>query len=521
MDQNLIQFQGISPRFDPDVKVEKGLAYARTAQNVDLTSGKIKAVLDKLLIESDSNHYNSLAYHNSAWEKGNDRYFCPWKVDTLELLFYLDAGVLYKKVGASTAKVGQTRPEAPITATQGAGDLSGEYIYVITTTRNVGGDIDESGPSPLSTPLTVATNSILVTRPTITDPDVTTWTIYRLSQAGGEYLLVAEVAIAETTYLDNVVEADLGMAIPTWYTSDQGNDILFDIPPTGIDGLAPEPLSGMLFFWIGPTLYWTEPGYHDAAPAFYSLNFPANIKYAIPYFSVLSVLTDIGPFRVEGTHPELLQQSTLLGNHPCISPTACKTQAGLMYLADAGIARFSLIDTTIITEQFFTEKWFRDNISPTGAIMIESDNVLYLFHSAGALVVDLRSKDPIFTTLSIVAYAAYRKDDEGSIYVIDANGIQKLEGATSYLTWTWRSGNILMASLLRKEFTGVEFIGEGLDIVATLYVDDVRKATKTIDFNMERDRCLGIPESDRGRALQISLSGSGSITEIIPRRLNE
>ena len=619
----LSQFQGISPRFDPDLKVEKGLAFARIAQNIDLSSGKIKPLLDNQLQEANTNSYNSLIRYNNAWEKGNNRYFCEWKIGALDLLFYLDSGVLKKKVGSSVADLGQIRlglstlldlnivkdltdgvtyrwiisaavgavteyyceliaggnpnlinPDElqisstaaprgvigsllagefaygnndtlgfntiyvrladgtdPDTKTPGyvkhidkIGVLTGTYQYIITTTRSVGGHIDESGPSTPSAELTVELAQIRITRPTITDTDVTHWNIYRVRTDidAGEYQFVAQVAAGTATYDDNIPDANLDTSPTTWYTSDQGNEIIFDKPLAGMEGLITlEPYSSMLFFWKHSTLYWTEPGYPDAAPSFYNMNFPANIKRVISFAGTLAVLTKIGPFRVDGTHPELLQQSQVLGKEPCVGLAACKTRLGIAYLCDSGIAMFNLVDTNVISDFGFTEKWFNDNVSASGAVMAENDNVLYLFHSRGTLVVDGRTKDLIWTTLSLVAYAAYKNEVDGYLYVIDSAGVKKIQGASNYLTWIWQSGNILMGIPIEKEFPGVEVMGSGTNVILTLYLDGVQKATKTLNFINERDRRLGIPEGSRGRALQISLSGTGEAWEVITGRSDE
>ncbi len=711
----LSQFQGISPRFDPDLKAEKGLAFARIAQNIDLSSGKIKSLLDNLLQETDTNLYNSLIRYNNVWEKGNDRYYCTWKIGTLDLLFYLDGGILKKKVGSSVADLGQIRlglstlaglnivkdltdgttyrwiaslngtneyyceligggnpslidpdelqinsiavsretigtlasgtfaygdnedvtidlvdavptyrwilstavgavneyycelfgggnpglvdpdevhlngiiategtlgslvagtwdygnndtlgfntvyvrlsdgtdPDTkapgyvehvmtlgfstvyvrladgtdPDTKTPGyvkhidqTGVLSGTYQYIITTTRSVGGHIDESGPSTPSAEITVDLAQIRITRPTITDTDVTHWNIYRVRTDidAGEYQFVAQVAAATATYDDNIPDANLDTSPTTWYTSDQGNEIIFDKPLTGMDGLITlEPYSSMLFFWKDSTLYWTEPGYPDAAPSFYNMNFPSDIKRSISFAGTLAVLTAIGPFRVDGTHPELLQQSQVLGKEPCIGLAACKTRLGVAYLCDSGIALFNLVDTSVISDTGFTEKWFNNNVSSSGAVMAENDNVLYLFHSGGTLVVDGRSKELIWTTLPLIAYAAYKDEIDGYLYVIDSSGVKKIQGDITYLTWLWRSGNLLLGTPEEKEFPVVEVLGSGTDIVLNLYLDGILKATKTLDFTNERGRRLGMPEGERGRALQVSMTGTGEAWEII------
>jgi len=503
------RFQGIAPRFDPHLKP----GFARTAQNCDLSDGKIQALKQSSLQEADTNKYNSLFYFNSAWEKGNDKYFLEWKIGDYDLLIYLTNGVPKKKIGTSEANLGQTRLGAPTVATNGAGNVNDTVRYMITTTRSVGGHEDESGPSTQSDDIVASNKKVTVTRPDISDTDVTYWNIYRNGDKTGVYQLVAQVAAATAAYDDNVDEDDLGASPTTWYTSDQGNSIIFDTPQVTFDGLITEPFTGMLFAWKGPTLYWPEPGYPDAWPDFYNMNFPSDIKRVIPFAGTLAVLTEKGPHRVDGTHPELLQPSKVLGEEPCTGLAACPTPRGVAYLSDSGVVLFNLIDTSVLSDSNFTEEWFNNNVSATGAHLAENDNKLFLFHSGGVLVLDARVKPWIWHTLNIIAYASFKNKSDGYVYYMDDSGIQKLHGADSPLTWTWMSGDIIGKHAHDKPFNEVEVMGSGA-VTLSLIVDDQSKASKTLGFDMYRNRVLKLPEHTLGRALQFELSGTGTITEV-------
>lgn len=504
-------FRGIAPRFDPGLKP----GYARTAENCDLSSGKITPLLDAALQAADTNGYNSLFYFNGAWERQNNRYFVQWNILDYEILIYLKSGVPYKKVGSTEALLGQTRLSAPTSALNGAGVLTGEFYYIITTTRSIGGYTDESGPSSISAVVTASGNKILVTCPTISDSDVTYWNLYRLSNATGEYQRVARIAAATTTYDDNVSEADLGNAITTWYTSDQGNEIIWDKALVTFDGLIDEPHSGMLFAWKGPTLYWCEPGYMDAWPGFYNMNFPYDIKRVFAFAGVVVVLTEKGPHIVDGSHPEQLTPSKLLGKEPCIGLAACQTSRGVAYLSDSGIVVFNLTGANVITDGAFTEEWFKTHVISTGASMAENDNQLFLFHAGGVLKADLRTRPVDWTTLDIIATAVHA-DGNGNLYYIDSAGVQKLAGGSGSLAWTWRSGDITGKHPNDKPFNEAEVIGSGT-ITATLYVDGTQEATKALSFAMIRQRTLKLPSETMGRALQVELTGTGEVTEMIIR----
>lgn len=498
----------MAPRYGLNLKP----GYGVTAENCDLADGSIKPMADSLLIQSDTNKYNSLYFHDSAFVFGNNKHYLSWKIGDNNLMIHLVSGVPYK----GGELLGQAQLGAPTVAVNGTGSLTGKFTYFITTTRNIMGMTDESGPSTISSEITVSENIIRITRPTISDTKVTLWTVYRISQDSGEWQFVAEVNADETTYDDNNLDSSLSGTPTTYYTSDQGNEIIHDIPQTTFDGLSTKPQAGLIFAWNGSTLYWNEPGLPDAWPSFYTMNFPADIKRVIPVGGAWAVLTAIGPFRLDGTHPELLQQSLLLGEEPCIGTAACEMPGGVAYLSDSGIVLFDLTQTQVLTDGGFTEKWFKDNVTASTAFMVENDNKVYLFHSNGVLIGDLRVSPYIWSTLDIIAYAAHNRKDNGELYYIDDNGVQQLEGGAGYLTWTWQSGDLIGKTPEEKIFDAVEVIGS-VTITATLYVEEVQKAAKALSFDMIRNRTLGFPEESIGRAMQIKLAGTGTVTEIIWR----
>ena len=505
------KIQGLAPRFDPNLYA----GYARIAENIDLSSEKIAPLAGPALITADTTGANTLFYHAGTWYTGNDKDYLSWSIGDLDLLIYLTDGVPYKTVSGVSAPLGQTRRAAPTVAENGAGDLDDTYYYFITTTRSVGGHTDESGPSAVSAEITVASKIIRVTAPAITDDNVTHWNIYRVSNSSGDYQFVAQVAAATTTYDDNTIDADLDTAPTTWYTSDQGNQILFDAPQVTFDGMMTEPHGGMLFAWKGNTLYWTEPGYPDAWVGFYNMNFPSDIQACFPFAGALAVITARAPHRVDGTHPELLQPSKTLGNEPCLSTGACLTSLGVVYYSDSGPVLFNLIQTTVLSDERFTEAWFNAHVEAATVFFAVCDNVLYLFHSTGILVLDKSSGKPVWTTRTAVATAAHMRPDTGDLYYLDAVGVQQMGAGAEVLTWTWRSGDITRKTPADKLFFRVRMTGSGA-VTGTVYVDDVQVAEKALSFTgLDRDQTIPLPTETKGRALQISLTGTGSVNEII------
>ena len=399
---------------------------------------------------------------------------------------------------------------------QGEGVLTGNYRYLVTFTREVAGYQDESGPSAPTYEAVLYKSQLQINRPVVNDPYAAYWNLYRLSTATGTYLLVAQIPIATTYYVDNIADADLGIAVPTWYTSSLGNEIIFAKPPFGIEGIATDIHAGMIFAWGGSDLYFSEPGIPDAWPTIYYINFPSKIKQVVPFAGSVAVLCETGPFRIDGTQPEQLQQSKPLGREPCLSDSACASNRGVLYLSDTGVVLFNLVDTQVISSPAFTEDWFEEHVAGSQVRICVSHDTVYLFAGQGCLLYNTTRKD--WLTLSQTAQAVYVNPDDGDVYCLtDGIGIERLFDGDSLVLFTWDSGQLKGKDpeadkrwqLIRPKGTG--------DITVAASVDGVLVATKSMDLLsvLERDRHMSFPVTAYGKSLKLAISGMGSVEEMI------
>lgn len=506
----LNSFGGIAPRFGAEVK--PGLA--ETALDVDLSSKALAPRKSDSAVTTLSGNYDSIIKWGGDWIGGNGACFLPWTIDGTDILIYLDNGTLKRKIGSTIVDLGQDVPEAPTAAyISGSGSLIGSFYYIYTFVRVVNSYQDESGPSSPSSVVVANSNNILVTRGATSDPDVKYWNLYRMSSSTTEYEFVVKISISETTYTDFTEDADLGIACPTWYTSSQGNEILMRKPPTDLAGIAPDLLAGMILVWKDSTLYFNEPGTPDFWPSIYSINFRTDIVQVVPLAGSIAVLCEDGPYRVDGTHPELFQQSKPLGREPCRAATSCQTNSGIHYLSDSGIVLFNLVNTTVISIDAFSEDWFSENIDYDTAVLAYCDDKLFLFHSAGALCFDSTIKQ--WFTLSTVVEAVWVSPETEYLYYLKSGVIFRMfTGAASSMTW--KSGNLYGRSQKNiNSWLKLFPVGSG-DLTMTAFVDGVEVMSELadLDTDLERDQVFPLPEYSEGRAIQLQFQGTGTLKSV-------
>ena len=394
------------------------------------------------------------------------------------------------------------------------GSIVDTVRYAITTVRSVGGHEDESGLGAVSEDIECDHIQTLVTRPEITDTDVTHWKLWRIGDSTGEYQLVATLDADTETYEDALDASEVGESPTTFYTSDQGNEILFSKPAVVFDGLAGVG-NGMVFGWAGHILYWCEPGKPDAWPSYYTMNFPADIRDVIPMGGVIGVMTEIGAFRVDGTHPELLQPSDPIGLEPVRGLHSAKTSRGIAYLSDSGVGLFNLYETSIVSDTAFTESWFAE-IDSESSVLIQSDNMLYLFHSDGVLKLDPTSGTASWSTLSLSGVtAAFIRPDTGGLFVLASGSVYEVSGGDGDLSWEWLSGDIYGDSD-DQEFRSVSVVGSG-SVTLAVYIDGDLIRSRGLDFTLDRGRTIQLRQEEAGRALWFKLTGTGIVTEVVVR----
>ena len=384
------------------------------------------------------------------------------------------------------------------------------FEYVLSWKRVTGGRTEESGPS-VPVGIEVNTLGVKVTRPLSTPAGVTHWNIYRIStlfDATTAFQLLAEVAIATSTYEDFTSNAALGAVLPSRYTAYDGTITVLEAPEVVFTGMA-GPFSGYFVGWKDNALYLSEPGYVHLWSSVYSFYCNAPIVGVTQNGSDLNIMTTKGVQRAYGTSPITTALTPGVNGGGAVSRRTCiATDYGTIYLTKNGLSLVSGSQITDISKSI-GEAYFK-TLTP---VQLEyQDQTLYYFHTTGVLVYDL--DDQKFTTLTGVYSAAYASDDDGEIYVLQSTSIKQLFGSATALTQTYRTGEWVLSQPQHKKFRSLWFSGTGT-LTVSVYKDGDLSVTQAIDMDGVRaDRLVNIQHGITARALSIKVSGTGELKEI-------
>jgi hypothetical protein len=235
--------------------------------------------------------------------------------------------------------------------------------------------------------------------------------IYRTVGTGGDFLFVAEVSVATTTYTDAVAPDDLGEILPT-------ADSL--VPPKNLISLTSLP-NGCLVGISGNEICFSDP--------YLPYSWPLRNRYTISGIGVdlvaagnsVVVLTDTFPILFTGSDPEAMSPAVMQTYAPCATKRGVvDVGGGAMYPSYDGLWLATPGRVEKLTQRLFREEEWRQ-LNPQSFVA---------GFSAGKY------------------YAKYAFSDTPYIWVFDtaeATGVVRVEQNASYLLRSDTDGELYIA----------------------------------------------------------------------------
>ncbi len=167
--------------------------------------------------------------------------------------------------------------------------------------------------------------------------NITARRLYRIGDVT-EFLLVAEVAIEEPSYIDTVETVNLGNG-PTSYYVENGIQVIFAPPPANLEKIVMH--NGGLVGISGNQVRWTPINAPDAWPEIFTMSpgsQPMNLK-SVGGSVIVFCLDHIGRLEM-GSPTQVLYQKSL-AEQGCIAPySVAQTMRGIVYLSAEGLMMF-------------------------------------------------------------------------------------------------------------------------------------------------------------------------------------
>lgn len=490
-------FSGIRPLIDP-LLLE--LPEATVAQNVQLVSGTLAPLLGTTTLKelTKTSPQTIWRYGNSNVETEHwlefltetDVIASPLPTDVWGRAYWTD-GVKPKYGTASTILSGSSYPgvsyDLGIPAPSIVPDVYGVAPTVASTTESrtvvvtyvseYGEEGPPSAPSivrPLD-PAQAATYENLGTAPSGAY-NITTKRIYRSSTVGSaaQFQFVAEIPVAQATYVDTVNQADLGEILPSE---------LWVAPPAELKGLR-MMASGAAIGFVGNTAYLSEPNLPHAWPHKYPIDF--QIVGVGVFRQTAALLTNGFPFVLNGTDPSAMSPEKLELRQACVSKTSIvETGDGVVYASPDGLVSIGSSGMAMLSDKHFTRKqWQALNPSSIKAFQHDGRYIgLYTKTDGtrGILVFDPTGQSPFLTTSDLNSTtpitSAYTDARTDTLYLAQGGNIVRYNTGSA-LTYTWKSKPFRMSAPVNMGAAAIE--AGAFPVTLKIYADGVLKQTKTV-----------------------------------------
>lgn len=522
MIMDLQDFRGEMPKISPALLPQTA---ATQAVNCKTDRRSLRAIKAPLLSTTVPNTARSIYYYkpSAMWlywpAEGVNAARSPIARDAYDRLYYTgDNYPKYTYQGRPSAgvangfRLGIPAPTiAPSVGKTGSasGDSFNRY-YVFTYVSPLG---EEGPPSPVSSVLSITTTesgTLSFTADSLTDYNLGSGSkrrIYRTAQgtSSTEFLYVADVAIETTSFIDNLLDVQLGGVFPAayWYP-----------PPSDLQGLMSAP-NGFLVGFSKNALYASEIGLPHAWNPNNAVSFPSNVKGITITGDSIIVFTETFPYLVTGSAPASLSSIRIDIPQSCTSRFGMVDAGGYaMVSTPDGVFSVSANDMQSMTQDYFTrDQW--QALTPTGIKAFFYEGMYIAFFASITYVLDTRGNQGlnIFEVSGYSFIAGYNDYETDTLYLLKSDGGIYAWESGSGLSATWKSKPLRVNRPINP---GAARIFASGAVTFSLYADGVLKFGPTAIADSKPFRCS--PKDYLAKEFQIVLALSGS-TEIDSLRI--
>lgn len=422
-----------------------------------------------------------------------------------------------------TRRLGLPKPDQPLTvqlapasvAEDAEIERSTSYVYTYVTDWG-----EESEPSAETGSIDVKEGQECVLTnfclPSLDGVTVKSFRIYRLNtgETSAEFQLVpyssddADMPFNVDTFTDNVADSDLsGDVLPTenW-----------NRPKDDVSGLL-HTGNGMFFCFKGKDVYVSESFVAYAYPWNLALNVPHDVV-GLGYFDqTVVVLTEGHAHLINGVDPESLSIDKLSYNESCVSKrSVVNSPAGVIYASPDGLVLIGPNGMSMLTSSVYTKEQWRA-LNPEKLIGFYQDGQ-YLGFFEGTnegIVFDFESQDIGNIKLDgKQVYGGHVDTEDDALYLLTydtAYRIEKWEGSSSALTFTWRSKDFFFSRPLNMG--AARIMGEQSEASPVLF-KTFMDGDLVDSFAITDDEPFRLSAGMSGRDWEFQLEGTAKVDEV-------
>ncbi|WP_299262881.1 hypothetical protein [uncultured Psychrosphaera sp.] len=445
-------FAGERPKLDPRLLPNEA---SQVAYNCHFDNGNLSALYDSSVIDialdaKTKTIFKYLNTHWFSWESDVDVVPSLIANDPYQRLYF--TGDSYPKVTnneifdgitkpAVSYKLGVQAPEiAIITAVTESTDPdedindNEERYYTHTFVTGAG---EEGPPGDASEKIIIQFPNDSETFVTLSfSPpnenlsNITHRRIYRSVTGGGlsDYLMVAEIPIADVEYIDELLGEELGLTLDTYD---------YEMPPSNLEGLC-SMANGIMVGFTGNTLYFCEAYLPYAWPSKYQRTTEHNIVAVVPMGNSIAVLTEGFPWIFSGSSPDSISGYKVESAQACLSRKSALIVGGVvMYASPDGLVALVSDGAENITGSIITRKQWQKYEPKTIKAFNQEGRYLGFYGDSECFIFDPVSGD--FRHLSQECICGFNSLLDDTLYLFNGTELKEWNSSLTKLSYRWRS----------------------------------------------------------------------------------
>lgn len=384
-----------------------------------------------------------------------------------------------------------------------------DTAYVYTYVSAYG---EEGPPSPVAGPLTRCTDVAVELSGMDTGPsgayNIVAKRLYRAASGANatEYLFVTELTVGETSFTDDVTDANLSNPIPS--TTWEG-------PPEGLQGLTILP-NGIAAGFVGRDIYLSEPYRPHAWPRAYRQTLTDPIVGLGAFGSNLVVCTEGAPVLMQGSTPASMTGADLGLRQSCVSKRGILSLpgAGVVYPSPDGLVMVNSSGGQMLTGGLLAKAdWDAYNPPSIMAAMYEGRYVGFYDNGTtrAGFILDPSDPESGLTETTLHATAAHNDLRHDALYLVDdAGDLGVWHAGSGVRPYTWRSKPFVVGTV--PSFAAAKVVARTYgDLTFRLYADGVLRHTQTVTSGA----AFRLPGGFRARTWEIELAGTAPVTRAV------
>lgn len=383
--------------------------------------------------------------------------------------------------------------------------------YVYTFVNGIG---QEGAPSAVSRDVQRSDNTtVTVTTATTADTDynVETKRIYRaVTQDDGTtvYRLVAEIALATSSYEDDTTDANLEDDI--LLTTD------WDLPPFDSQNVTALP-NGVTLLTSKNTIRPSVINYAHAYPVLYQLVTESDIVAVGAIDTSVVIATQTRPYMLLGSDPEGMSMAKFEDPQGCVSKRSMVTMKnyGVIYASPDGLVGITGAgNLRLLTEGYFTRREWQSEVVPASIKGISHDGRYFgscngQDSTGRGFLFDPMPEGNGWTWLNFDWQAAFTDPETDQLYFVVDNQLYLWEGDENELRpYTWRSKLHLLPRPVAFRFAQVD-ADDYLNLTLKLYANGNLFQTKTVTSDREF-----ILASKAARDFEYEITGTSRVRSV-------